>query len=682
MPHSKPSLGSSIQPAKKNDASEVDTINADSTGKSATKLHKRSRSGCFTCRLRRKKCDEGHPSCKACTNLSLKCEYKRPMWWASAEQRRLQKERVKNKIKQTKIVERRGSNQDQMERTLGPSAGSPPLVMAGDYEFNRPTFTEAYDPFASHVQTPAFPPSSYPPQYAPYEVDVRTERQTFVNDVPFRHDSSVSTFSAMGPPQLHTTLPNFHGDDWLQEECFNQAGPYGSLDPTLPQQANGTAITYLQSANIPVEEHDRPFLDHFIENVLRMIFPISEVHQQGLARAKAILTSLETNRSYLHCCLSVAAIHLKTTVGLTAEQIDHDIMRHRYEAISQLCQALNSDTDHEKILDSTLAMIFFHCSVGAPDDCLPDIPWSDHFQAVSNLVNKLELPNSVALPATKPSATISPFSMSLTTWIDILGATMLGKTPQFAHTYRTKHLSGTASGLRELMGCDDRIMYLISEIACLDSLKTEGRIDDLSVCHHVSALGAQLEYTESANQILEHPYTCTGTLRPDQLTNTMSTIFRFAARLYLCSLVPGFDRNQPSIVNLVSSITNALQFIPAGPYGFDRSLVWPLLMAGTFSAPNSEFRTVLAERAAALGEIGDFGSFGRMYRLVQEAWRLSDETISPPSDAEQSQDGQFGLKQEIPSPPSSSHTRTRSIKKQNVHWRDIMQRNDWRYLLI
>jgi hypothetical protein len=327
-------------------------------------------------------------------------------------------------------------------------------------------------------------------------------------------------------------------------------------------------------------------------------------------------------------------------------------------------------------------MIFFHCSVGAPDDCLPDIPWNDHFQAVSNLVNRLEMPTSMAAPAAKPTA-VNPFSMSLATWIDILGATMLGKTPQFAHMYRTKHLSGTASGLRELMGCDDRIMYLISEIACLDSLKAEGRIDDLTVCHHVSALGAQLEYTESANPALEHPYTCTGTLRPDQLTKNMSAIFRLAARIYLCSLVPGFDRNQPSVVSLISSITNALQFIPAGPYGFDRSLVWPLLMAGAFSAPNSEFRTVLAERAAALGEIGDFGSFGRMYRLVQEVWRLSDETtMSPSHDAGPSSDKQSGLKQEAPSSPGSSHPGVRSIKKQNVHWRDIMLRNDWRYLLI
>lgn len=567
----------------------------------------------------------------------------------------------------------------QLDDVYGSSSVSPP--MAGTYDFSRPSVSDVYDPYASHVQTPAFPPGVYTQQYAPYEVDVRTERQTFVNDVPFRHDSSVSTFSAMGPPQLENTLPKFHSDDWLEEECFNQVGPYGPMDPSITQQPIDTSATYLHTATIPVEEHDRPLLDHFIENVLRMIFPILEVHQQGLERAKTILTALETNKSYLHCCLSVAAIHLKSTVGLAAEQIDHDIMRHRYEAIAQLCQALNQDTDHEQILDATLAMIFFHCSVGAPDDCLPDIPWNDHFQAVSNLVSRLEMPVSIAGNSVMgPSA--SPFSMSLTAWIDILGATMIGKTPEFAHTYRTKHLSGTSTGLRELMGCDDRIMYLISEIACLDSLKSEGRVDDITVCHHVSALGAQLEYTEPADPTLAHPYACTGTILPEQLTKNMSAIFRFAARLYLCSIVPGFDRNQPSVVSLISSIANALQFIPAGPYGFDRSLVWPLLIAGGFSTPESEFRIVLAERAAALGEIGDFGSFGRMYRLLQEVWRLSDETPEPTIGSdEQPQNQLHGLKEEGSSKRTGA-TGMRTIKKQTTHWRDIMSRNDWRYLLI
>lgn len=220
-------------------------------------------------------------------------------------------------------------------------------------------------------------------------------------------------------------------------------------------------------------------------------------------------------------------------------------------------------------------------------------------------------------------------------------------------------------------------------------MKKDGRIDDFAVCSHVQALGRQLEYTEPADPILENPYSPSpGSIRPEALTKTISSIFRIAARIYLCSLVPGFDRNQPSNESLISAVTDALQFVPAGPHGFDRSLVWPLLMTGVFSAPSSSFRTVLAERADALGDHADLGSFGRMYRLLQEVWRLSDS----PADANGTSSGDYSSsltgpiskleKSESPTTSAETILGGREIKRQQVHWRDIMRRNNWHYLLI
>ena len=624
------------------------------------------------------------------------------MWWSNSEQRRIQKERVKNKIKQTKLNEKNGTLPGMMPFPTAPFLSSGPRLWVNhrllldararaaslgsspfssmDYDFNRTFIPESYDPFASHLPTPILGQSTYPP-YGPYEVDIKTERQTFINDVPTRRDSSISTFNTFAPPYLHATLPTFPGEEWLQEECFNPPPPYGGFDPAafdfVPEQSYST-----MQSTIPVDDRDRPLLNHFVDNVLRLAFPILDIHQQGPARTRAILQSLETNKCYLHCCLSVAAIHLKTTEGLTGDVADHDIMRHRYEAVSQLCQALNQDTNHDQILEATLAMIFFHCSVGSPDDYLPDIPWSDHFQAASNLVTKLDLPTLMA--ECHSSYVPPPFNMTLTAWIDILGSTMLGKTPQFAHLYRTKHLSGTPSGLRELMGCDDRVMYLISEIACLDALKAEGHIDDMGVCSHVHALGTQLDFTEPQDRALEHPYSpVNGAIRPEQLTKNMTAIFRAAARIYLCSLVPGFDRTQQSNINLVSAVTHMLQYIPAGPEGFDRSLVWPFMITGVFSTPDSEFRSLFAERVAALGEHADFGSFGRMYRLLQEVWRLTDDPMTPKTETSFSPSGSPAPKQETAdSPPAAGTPGMREIKRQHLHWRDIMRRNGWHYLLI
>ncbi|KAI3111570.1 transcriptional regulator family: Fungal Specific TF [Penicillium roqueforti] len=645
------------------------------------RLHKRSRSGCFTCRLRRKKCDEKHPACSACVSLNVRCEYKLPVWWANAEKRRAHRERIKNRIKETKTLERNGIRCDPINRHRHMSAGSP---ISPVHEHGRPRHNESYDLFSSQLPTPGLGSAPRGPYVPSYEVDVRTERQTFINDVPMRHDTSTSTFSAFAPPQISAPMPTFSGDEWFEDEYFAQASNDANtrgINPSLDH-----TCAFLQS-NIAISDHDRPLLDHFIQNVLRQIFPVLETHQKGHLRAQSILRALETNKCYLHCCLSVAAIHLKTTEGLVGEQIDHDIMRHRFEAISKLCEALGEDVNHNEILDATLAMIFFHCAVGPSDDYLPDIPWFDHFQAASNLVARLELPSATVKHS--GGYLVAPFSMSLTSWIDILGSTMVGKTPEFAHQYRSKHLSGASSGLCELMGCDDRVMYLISEIACLDSLKSEGRIGDSAVSYHSKALAEQLEHTKPADPTLENAFSpATGAIRPEALTKTMTHIFRIAAQIYLSSIAPGFDTNQVD-ESLIAAVIDALRFIPAGPHGYDRSLVWPLLMTGLFSKSSSPFRSVIADRATALGDHGDLGSFGRMYRLLHEVWRVTDD----PYNSSQISSGENPYNSSLTSPISrldNSNSTSgagatmggREIKKQQVHWRDIMKRNNWNYLLI
>ncbi|KAK1144264.1 DNA-binding transcriptional regulator ume6 [Aspergillus melleus] len=706
----KKSTPSSDAPTKLASADSQPSSSSESTPgvteKNAAKLHKRSRSGCFTCRLRRKKCDEKHPSCGACINLNVKCEYKRPIWWGNAEQRKIQKERIKNKIKQTKMNERNGSLTGRIGFPNHPSLMPSPNQAVNhavdasglsrsvavtsptspEFEFGRPIFPDQYDIFASHLPTPAINQPLYGSYATPFEIDVKTERQTYINEMPLQHNAASSTFSNFAPPQLNAPLPPFQCEEWFQDEGFPQVAPaLPGIDPALCEQSIEQTYAMLQ-ANIPVSDHDRPLLDHFIHNVLRIIFPVLEAHQRGHIRAQAILQALETNKCYLHCCLSVSAIHLKTTEGIVSEQIDHDIMRHRFEAVSQLCLALGEDTKHEEILDATLAMIFFHCSVGPADDYLPDIPWFDHFQAATNLVHRLGLPT--AGPTCGHPYMLPPFNMTLTSWIDILGSTMHGRTPEFAHMYRSKHLSGASSGLRELMGCDDRVMYLISEIACLDALKNEGRIDEMSVCSHVSALGRQLEFTEPMDQTIESPYSPTGALRPDVLTKNMTAVYRIAARIYLCSLVPGFDRSQPSNLNLVAAAANTIECIPSGPEGYDRSLVWPLLITGAYSSPGSHFRTLLAERVVALGDTADLGSFGRMYRLLQEVWRISDDAAEPLYGVEEcsSSSSASSVKIEDSDTPPQDINDTewilKEVKPPPVHWRDVMQQNGWDYLLL
>ncbi|KAL2146839.1 hypothetical protein VTI28DRAFT_1942 [Corynascus sepedonium] len=658
---------------------------ANANPKQKTQMHRRSRTGCYTCRLRRKKCDEGSPMCSACKHLGLKCEYKRPMWWSNNDMRRQQKDEIKMIIKRKKLSEKSTTHTHTIQTAVGSPPGlshslptsatfSDPLDRARSasidshfgFNFNSPQSSHEYGPF-----TPQMHPEFMFSPYSPYEIDVKTERQMFINDVPTLRESTTSTFSTYAtPPPPGTVLPQFPLEGEWTEQVYSERRESlteETLNVNFFDFAHGPATASRQVA-IELDEGDQRLLDHFIQSVLPTIFPILESNQHGSVSSDLILPALANNKGYLHCCLSIAAQHYKAAMGLQGDEIDGDIMRHRYATISALCDALNRDENHQQILEAALGLIFFQCGVGRFDDSLPDIPWHQHFQAVISLVQKLDLPRIVSDP--NEPLTQTPFNMTLTAWIDILGATMQGRAPTFAHTYREKHLSPTnpSLGLRELMGCEDRVMYLISEIACLEALKRDG-MDDITLCQHVHVLGDQIGLTEVGEGVPVLPFNANGSLSPKQLTRNMTAAFRLAARIYLCSLVPGFSPAQDSCVGLVDKLASVLQQIPSGAAapagGFDRSLAWVYLIGGSVSLPGSAFRALFEDRVAQLGDLANFGSFGRVACLLREVWLQNDAL---PQQQQQ--------QQEAPQQPQQQQ------QQQFIHWRDVMQMKGWDYLLI
>lgn len=598
------------------------------------------------------------------------------MWWGNNDMRRNHKDNIKMIIKKKKLSEK-------ASHSIQTAIGSPPGLshsLPTSATFSDPvdrTRSASIDshfafnfnsPPSSHHEFAPFTPQMHPDfrtcAFSPYEVDIKTERQMFVNDVPTLRESTSSTFTSAypTPPPPGTILPSFPLEGEWTEQVYSER-----RESLTEETYNVNPLDVSQGASMPsghlaleLDERDQQLLNHFVQYVLPTIFPVLEANQHGTVASDLILPALQCNPGYLHCCLGIAAQHYKAVMGLQGEDIDGDIMRHRYVTISSLCDALNRDENHQQILEAALGLIFFQCSVGRIDDSLPDIPWHQHFQAAVSLVQKLDLPRIVSEPTDPQPQT--PFNMTLTAWIDILGATMRGRAPTFAHTYREKHLSPTncSLGLRELMGCDDRVMYLISEIACLEALKSDG-MDDITLCQHVHVLGDQIGHTELAETgTVKMAVDSNGTIDPNQLATNMTAAFRLAARIYLCSLVPGFSPGQASCVGLVEKLTNVLQHIPSGPAGFDRSLAWVYLVGGSVSGPGSSFRTHFEDRVAQLGDLANYGSFGRVSCLLREVWAQADAQASA----------------------SAAGQPADASPQQYVLWRDVMQMKGWDFLLI
>ncbi|KAB8336963.1 hypothetical protein FH972_021267 [Carpinus fangiana] len=634
--------------------------------------HTRSRSGCHTCRLRRKKCDESKPICRACKHLGIECDYKRPSWWSHPERRKQQKDLIKDLIKRTqqqKPTPKPGHSHGLIATSPPSLSNSAPTEPSSDFPRTRAASLDStFSPhFSLHTPQDFFtspnlaqpqwtPMSHHFGQMSPYDVDIKTERQMFVNDIPTRKDSTMSSFSAYPTPLIGSTPI---GENWIHEE--HQEHFETHFEQTFTTEQSPLGLNIFDFAHPPlspqhktvieVEECDKYLLEHFLENVADLIFPVFDKSQFGSVRSDIILPSLETNKCYQHCCLSIAAMHLKATgQAQDAKRVDEDIMRHRFETVSQLCQAFNSEgPERAGMLEATLSLIFFQASVASPDDGLLDIPWYQHFQGAVSLIDELGLVHApFGAPGTAPL--LRSFNMTLASWIDIVGATMTGRVPTFADLYRERVEANISSGLAELMGCDDRVMYLISEIACLDALKSQG-MDEVMLCKHIEALGHNLTLTEQPLNETSDIYSPSGATRPKELSQTITAVYRVAARIYLCSLVPGFDKSQEAIVVLVDLVTDLISSMPAGAESFDRSLVWPLLVTGSVSVEYSSFRKLFAERVEQLGILGTFGSVGRIRELLADLWAVNDD---------------MAAKGEL----------------QSVHWRDVMHQKGWDFLLI
>ena len=421
----------------------------------------------------------------------------------------------------------------------------------------------------------------------------------------------------------------------------------------------GPRLRWLRSLHNNHRSRSTNAINHYLITSSRMwshfSFPVLEINRPGLAKTQIIEPALASNRCYLHCCLHIAAEHLKSTKRFEGQEAEDELIRIRGAAVLALHSELEKESmgqvlDYRQLLDATLPMTIYKSAVGRADDMTLEVPWHGHFQVISDLVKRLQLEYAVeSLDGTDPQP---PVSMTQAAWVDILGATMKARNPTFAPSYRTKFEHDTKTGLREMMGCDDKVMYLISEIACLDAIKREGVEDEWKICEMIGMLGRYLGQTTSQPPPeLKSPVLPSGAIDAAQLTDNITALFRVAARIYLVGLVPDHTDTSESKADLVEQMANILDYIPSGVHGFDRSLVWPLLIGGSASSPNSRLRLHLEDRVASLGELGEYGSFGKMASLLQEVWRQSA-----------AQQGE---------------------RRRNVHWRDVMQQHEgWQDLLL
>lgn len=805
-------------------------------GRNASSSHTRSRTGCYTCRLRRKKCDETRPVCQACQHLKIKCEYNQPSWWMDDYHRAYQKRCMKDYIRRNRSDERAAiaaathSEPHYVQRQgayyprLNPYARAPATTAVAATEVIAPgQYLPNYDAFPlgsakrRQNQTPwddiiqsdvsnaqisyntqpilsvakvasldagFSAPSGMVTDIPTFPANMSFTNSQATNDsynynssmkqcIPPRgaaiintqmHDSTLQGYmidsnavspllnarkgvsdgnpkgfvpggsspnSASSPPDLYQ-LPgaNFHApfshqifDMKHMDAMYDEFFGVGSIDQFSLQLANGI----LQGQNIDVPgkrmfneqtEHlplgttfipgdknipgqistgnvddgvtpngpvqpiaktqttanvngvnsprennsDTYFLQHFLDSTITRILPYFSLTNHDYLVEEIIKPALKYNECFRHCALLASAVHKQWTginpSDVSEAQVDH----YQNQAFNTLYEASQDDAKFLDQMHAVMALILLENTACGGESLIPRVQWHGHFKIIMENIQRQNLHEFMRSSGNESDKTLLRYTLALSSWVDIIGATMLSRKPYRAATYSARYQTGASTGLRTLMGCDDQIMYILSEAACLDVLSQQQNITDEVLQMYISNLIGEIEKEENDGEQVLMPCDDSGMIDTGQLSVNITALYRVAVRVYVLSLSPSFEYNRREAYYWLDKFAILLSYMSPGPTGYDASLVWPLLICGSYAPHGSHLRAMLDARF----ELSVFpGNFSRMAKVVREIWRVTDSRQA-----------------EI----SRTRVHARSTRGSKypplVRWRDVMKANGWDYLLM
>ncbi|KAK0632618.1 fungal-specific transcription factor domain-containing protein [Immersiella caudata] len=588
----------------------------------------RSSEGCWTCRLRRKKCDEVRPVCNACGALEIDCLYsdEKPEWMDNGPLQKEKADWLKQdvKLKASRRRERRylqalehGIETLDVSRTEADSSDS------GD---------------ASFVQTPALPPPSAP-----------------------KNSGSATTNGHQNNIQQQPTPPCSTPGD---------APDAGGTGWGIVERELNTTMMYL-------------------DFVFPFLYPFYRPSLLDAGRGW-LLVLFARNKALLHTVLSLASNFFGVILNHTNELQREPCKSHNWSELTRqqdlALQELQAEMQRivargvkdylfetTRVMSSVIQLLTFEVSIANTEN------WVMHLDAATELFSLIVQENH-ATPSLHPTFFIDlltqlgpkpfhmthrnqpwsadqaslRFSVAFLLFFDTIAATALERPPRL-HAFHQhllaepnedtkrpwtngekEHISPHLD-LCDFMGLQNWIVMAIGDIAALDSWKKEmKRSGSLSVSQLVMRAGvielnlqkniAILEATNgrgyerpnAANGLLELLVSRPG-INPDQqdkIIAATSCIWAQGALTYLNVVVSGWQPSCPEIRNSVAQTLGMLNTLPT-PSSM-RSIMWPFAVTGCMAAPEEEqiFRSLVA----GMGPLTLFGTATKTIAIMEHVW--------------------------------------------------------------
>ncbi|KAJ7592928.1 fungal-specific transcription factor domain-containing protein [Mycena floridula] len=618
-----------------------------------------SKGGCWTCRLRRKKCDEQREgeSCRTCIRLTIEClgwGPKRPDWMRDKQAVEAYKANIKAQLTRAGLI--RGQPRASLIQAQAAETSPPP-----------PTARRANTRSSARPQT--FHRLSAPADTSP--VPLGLEQDSFG----FRYDSRQSLLPGVGGasnssfhqlPAASYSDPNLSSTDLTTP--FFQYSPQSSTplstlsnDPLdfdfshLDMLSNQAGFDFDLRAPSPVQQNfpllagqtsmQETHVMYYFENVRKLHYLFGG---NAVTNVTYSMIVQEPRGAVTNAVCALASLHfsrMRVAQGFEAPDPNPEHSTAKYfhdEAYFQLANAkqLRGGHNESEVLAALHLVCFSQLSGGTTD-----------WQLV--LAIALDWIGQVGLSTDEnPKATLSNMSVAgqlvvkCTMWMDIFSSITLMRPPKYFALYKkllgedqgfTFPLPGadpapTGLQMETLTGCPDEALLGIAEVSALAHWKlAEQRRGTLSF-RELIRRGDEIEqrlqrHSSDALNFREqsplHPNltqaAADSSFSSVESQQYLTSVFRETVMLYLHTILSEANPAVPEISSAVDQVIKRLQV--TAPFDLDRALVFPICLAACMTDDSTQ-RDFLKGRLQSQDE--NIGNLMRTRLLMEAVWHKRD----------------------------------------------------------
>lgn len=561
---------------------------------------KQPSNSCWTCKVRRKKCDGKLPVCDGCGALQITCYYDqaKPEWMDGGSKQEAMAKWLKIKVKES-AHRRRG------ERTVSNI-------------FERASTSDI--PTSESIVLPQRPSPS----------NLTVPRCALLRAATSGPSSGIST------PMVNSETDDISssGDNresvlvmFYLESVFPFLFPF--YQPSLLQGGRSWILEMMIGS--PIIRQALLCQSSFYLSLARKTTKCMGVWEMVLAQTRDAFSVLR--QSLLVIDGPGITEHVHGAVRILAGIIQLQ----RFEV------AVRSFDNFQAHLTAALALfrqLLDTC--GSEIDCIA-CPRSSFNAVISRLESstwKL-LGQDVQMPSAEQAA--FRFSSALLVFDDIVASTVSQESPGLYEHHRSLLSSydslGPVVDLEASIGCQNWALLQIGEIAALDAWKQQckeaGSLDNLLLLHRASivktAIEADLALLE-ANPIIVPQVSCNllhafivdegqQSRLPSTQSPLVTQVWAHAALIYLFVVVSGWQPASDEVRYHVRRIVELLTH-QISPPALLRTMVWPFCVAGCLAEPAQEPH--LRGLVETLQPLSLFGTVGKALEIMEQVWRSRD----------------------------------------------------------